>query len=173
MACSTLATTPASEAVRSLHIPVLLWFRLIRELRRRGGGRRESGAFLLGSRSGGREAAKRFVCYDDLDSRAFDSGIIRFDSAGFARLWQICRETGLAVVGDVHTHPTEWVDQSLSDQQHPMISETGHVALIVPRFAGAGCWWLEGVGLHEYLGNYRWRNLREQNKFDRVRITLW
>ena len=34
-----------------LNIPFLLWWRLHRQLRRRSGGVRESGAFLLGSRS--------------------------------------------------------------------------------------------------------------------------
>src|SRR6266404_8581 len=54
----------------------LLWMRLLRNLRSRGNGTRESGAFLLGHR----EDANRcrvvdYLLYDDIDPHALDSGI--------------------------------------------------------------------------------------------------
>jgi hypothetical protein len=67
----------------NLRIPWFVWWSLIRELKHRSGGRRESGAFLLG-RSGTRQVT-HFICYDDLDQTAFDTGIIVFHGEGFVR----------------------------------------------------------------------------------------
>jgi len=58
----------------NLRIPWFVWWPLIRELKRRGGGRRESGAFLLGS--SGTQQVTHFICYDDLDPTTLDTGII-------------------------------------------------------------------------------------------------
>lgn len=156
MISSTLVTTPACDVERTLKVPLLLWRRLVLDLRARGMGRRESGAFILGERKGGIDRARAFVPYDALDPHAFESGIIRFSSSGYSKLWKICRESKRRVVADVHTHPTEWVDQSDSDQANPMIPEAGHLAIILPKFAQTHWWTLDGVGLHEYHGSRRW-----------------
>ena len=132
----------------------LLWRRLLVGLRERGGGERESGAFLLGSRRAGRARIVDFMLYDDLDPRVLETGIIRFDGRHFGRLWDLCRERGLTVVADVHTHPGSSA-QSSSDQAHPMIARRGHLALIVPRFACAPVRRCE-VGLYRYMGARRW-----------------
>src|SRR5437763_809190 len=105
MASSTATNTPASERPRLLLVPVLLWVRLVWNLHRRGQGRRESGAFLLGVRGEGRDKVKAFALYDDLDPHALDTGIVVFRGGGYAALWNLCRQRRLAVVGDVHTHP--------------------------------------------------------------------
>ena len=55
---------------KALKIPFALWRRLYSELRRRSKGRRESGAFLLGQSS----KVSAFICYDDLDPSALDTG---------------------------------------------------------------------------------------------------
>ena len=52
----------------TLRMSMWLWLRLFRQLRRRGRGQRESGAFLL-SKQGARRITK-FICYDDLDPTA-------------------------------------------------------------------------------------------------------
>lgn len=136
-----------------LDLPRMTWWRLVRELRRRGNGRRESGAFLLGSRTNGVALMSDFVCYDDLDASALVSGYVTFHGSGFPRLWAICRERDLQVIADVHTHPGRDTRQSATDQRHPMIPVAGHVALIVPRFATGNNFSLSGVGVHEYRGN--------------------
>ena len=76
-----------------LRIARMTWLSLVWQLRRRGGGGRESGAFLLGPRMGGRVSS--FVCYDDLDPRSLDTGIIRFDGRGYVPLWKRCRDLSL------------------------------------------------------------------------------
>jgi len=72
-----------------LTISIWLWIRLIRQLRKRGYGHRESGAFLLGRN--GQSRITRFICYDDLDPEALDSGIVVFRGLGFVPLWEFCR----------------------------------------------------------------------------------
>ena len=135
-----------------------LWRRLLAGLRERGcTGRRESGAFLLGCRANGRTRIVDFVLYDDLDPRSLDTGIIRFDGRHFGTLWDLCKQHGLTVVADVHTHP-DGSGQSTSDQAHPMITRAGHLALIIPRFASPPVRRVE-IGMYRYLGARRWEML--------------
>ncbi len=152
----------------NLCISWLVWWRLIRELKRRGGGHRESGAFLLGGN--GARKVSHFICYDDLDPTALDTGIIMFHGEGFVPLWEFCRARKMRVLADVHTHPSEWTGQSGSDSTHPMIAQSGHVALIVPQFAQRRFQSLAGVGIHEYCGDHRWNSWGP--KSGKVRLTL-
>ncbi len=132
-----------------------LWRRLKAKLRERGPHcRRESGAFLLGRRIGSSARIVDFVLYDDLDPRALDSGIVRFDGRYFGELWAICKARGLSVVADVHVHPGG-SGQSDSDREHPMISRAGHIALILPHFA-TGAQPRRDIGVYRYLGGKRW-----------------
>lgn len=126
------------------------------ELRRRTlNGRREAGAFLLGTRNGPQRRIEAFVFYDDIDPHALDSGIVHFNGNKFGKVWEICREQSRSVVADVHVHPGSY-EQSASDQDEPAIPRAGHIAIIIPHFAerviDPG-----GIGLYEYLGNKRWR----------------
>jgi proteasome lid subunit RPN8/RPN11 len=137
-----------------IEINRLLWFKLTRELHRRGANRRESGAFLLAREVDSKVV--RFICYDDLDPHCLDHGFVHFDGAGYVKLWQICQKQKLRVVADVHTHPTKWTNQSELDATHPMIPQKGHMALIVPSFARGLRFGLRGVGIFEYLGDGEW-----------------
>jgi proteasome lid subunit RPN8/RPN11 len=132
-----------------------LWTTILNELALRGRGERESGAFLLGRSVGPRSEIVDVAYYDDLAPDALFGGAIRLAGSTYGVLWQICRERGLRVVADVHTHPGI-ATQSPTDRDNPMISESGHVALIVPRFAqhprdDAA------LGVYEYLGRHRWK----------------
>lgn len=136
-----------------------LWRRLKAKLRERGRGRRgESGAFLLGHREGESARIVDFVLYDDLDPHALDSGIVRFDGRYFSDLWATCKSRGLTVVADVHVHPGQ-SGQSDSDRNHPMISQAGHIALILPRFA-TGAQSRRGIGIYRYLGGKNWETVQ-------------
>jgi hypothetical protein len=133
----------------------LVWLRLRDKLRERGRrASRESGAFLLGRREGGRARVVDFILYDDLDPHCLDSGIVRFDGRYFSELWAICKARGLSVVADIHVHPGG-AGQSDSDRDHPMISRAGHIALILPRFA-TGRQPRRDIGMYRYLGGKRW-----------------
>lgn len=137
------------------------WKKLVRELKKRGHGERESGAFLLGNPSD--RTITDFICYNDLDPHCLDSGIIVFNGNGYIPLWNHCLEQGLKVLADVHTHPGGWTGQSAVDQQHPMIAQAGHLALIIPNFACNKNQLLQGVGVHEFLGSRTWKACTEQD----------
>jgi proteasome lid subunit RPN8/RPN11 len=163
----------SEESIAEIRVPVLLWTRVIRQLRRRGGGRRESGAFLLGRQHGTSARASTFVCYDDLDPHAYQSGAIAFHAEGYAAFWQYCREKRLQLLADVHTHPGSHVGQSHTDQQNPMVPVVGHTAMIVPNFGRTPWWSLNGVGVYEYLGNFKWRTHSVSDGARRIALTLW
>lgn len=149
----------------NLRISRMTWLRLVWQLRSRGGGRRESGAFLLGPLTGG--SVSSFVCYDDLDPRSLDTGIIRFDGRGYVPLWKRCGELNLKVVADVHTHPNSWTDQSRADRTHPMVAQAGHLALILPHYSQCSWFCPKGVGFFRYLGDGDWETL----PIERLKIT--
>src|SRR5262249_4876127 len=137
----------------------LLWRRLIRALRERGRGeRRESGAFLLGHNGEtGPAHLVDFVLYDDLDPHSLDAGIVQIDGRCFGELWALCRRRNLTVVADVHVHPGG-SRQSPSDMAHPMVSEAGHIALILPSFARLPMN-REDIGIYRYLGQQGWETV--------------
>jgi hypothetical protein len=154
MNSSNVPTTP-HRSPRELHCPSALWSRLLFSLRLRGHqGRHESGAFLLGTRDEVRARITDFVLYDDLDPHSLDTGIVHFDGRYYGALWERCRYAGISVVADVHTHPFG-SGQSPSDRAHPMISEAGHVALILPYFAMREMS-ITDIGMYHYLGAKRW-----------------
>lgn len=132
-----------------------LWRNLLSELYQRGAGERESGAFLLTAT--GRREITSFICYDDLDDAALETGVITFHAVGFVRLWDHCQRHGLSVAADVHTHPTDWTGQSESDRTHPMVAIKGHVALILPNFAAPNAQPLNGASIYEYRGSHKWK----------------
>lgn len=158
MTFSIRATIRALAAPKHrLRCPREVWRQGLAEVARRGKGRHESGAFLLGYRDGQIGRVVRFAYYDDFDPACLDSGIVVFDGAGFGPLWQLCRETGLRVLADLHTHGGSGpARQSPLDRDNPMIAQAGHVALIVPNFAIG--FRMRDVGVYEYLGSHRWRN---------------
>jgi hypothetical protein len=161
----------AEPALPSIQVSVWLWRRLLQDLRRGGRGVAESGAFLLGRPSG--RKVTQYVCYDALDPHAYQRGAIAFHAGGYEALGQLCRETDLEVLCDVHTHPGAGVGQSHIDQRHPMLPIVGHTAMIVPHFAHSPWRSLQEVGVYEYLGEFRWRDHSPAQGGQRVRLTLW
>lgn len=131
-----------------------LWRAILRELDRRGERRHEAGVFLLGREAHGRRVVTDAVYYDELDPHAYDTGVCVLHAEAFGRLWARCRESGVGVVADVHTHGGE-AGQSKSDRSNPMVACAGHVAIIVPDYA-VGRIPLGRISVHEYLGDHRW-----------------
>ncbi|MGA8325119.1 MAG: hypothetical protein WB757_03465 [Candidatus Cybelea sp.] len=136
----------------------LLWLKLLSALRERGRGcSRESGAFLLGHRSADATRIADFALYDDIDPHALDTGIVRLDGRHFGVLWDICKKRQLAVVADVHVHPGS-AEQSDSDRAHPIISNAGHIAFVLPRFAKSALR-SSDIGIYQYLGAKKWHTV--------------
>ncbi len=148
-----------------------LWRSLLTTLQERGQNRHESGAFLLGRIDGERRRVERFVPYDDLDPHSLDTGIVVFDGSGYGPLWALCRETGLSVIGDVHTHGGRPF-QSEADRTNPMIARAGHIAIIVPNFA-CGLIKNEDVGLYRYCGSHAWEDFSLEKARRYLYIGYW
>lgn len=160
-------------AERTIRIPLLTWRRLVAELHKRGKGRQESGAFLLGKAAVTDGRVEAFVCYDDLDPIALSKGIVMFHAKGFSALWDLCERKELQVLADVHTHPTADVRQSSVDQDHPMLPVAGHVALILPRYGYASKWSMAGVGIHVFQGYARWKSFPHNHPDAPIRLCTW
>lgn len=133
-----------------------IWDEGVQELARRTlGGRRESGAYLLGQhRSDGSRDVLDFIYYDDIDPEALSTGIVTIRQTALPRLWEICRQRGYGVVADVHVHPGGY-GQSESDMANPVMPRAGHIALILPHFARNGPR-PGAIGIFEFLGNGQW-----------------
>lgn len=145
------------------------WTDLLTELRTRGEGRKESGAFLLGlvpHPQGGvqDDTVRMIIYYDDLDAECLRGGI-ELSGSAFDTLWQICRDNRLTVIADIHTHPSGWIAQSDIDRRNPMIAQVGHIAIILPNFA-QGPIDSATIGIYKYLGAHRWLTLN--GECDRV-----
>lgn len=129
---------------------------MLRELEARGAGTRESGAFLLGRPQRRRPRVTHVVYFDDVEPESLN-GAVHLTLVGYSRLWGLCADLGVEVLGDVHTHPGNMVGQSHIDQDNPLVARAGHVALIVPRFA-RGRIKPDDVGVYEYRGDDGWRD---------------
>lgn len=151
-----------------LEMPTTLWFDLIADLRNRGGGIRESGAFLLGEVEGRTRRVDTWIPYDELDPEALLSGYVRLDTCAFPKLWAKCSEFRKVVVADVHTHP-KGPQQSRSDMANPMVSQVGHLALIIPRFA-QGNIAPNDLSVNVYLGAKRWSSYLGRDAEMRIRL---
>lgn len=146
-----------------------VWRAGVAELRRRSGGQRESGAFLLGCKGKVRRI-EEFVFYDDLDPNSLRRDVVKIDGRRLGDLWAHCRETGRRVVADVHVHPGN-CRQSDSDRANPIIAEVGHIAIIVPHFA-AQATRPPSIGVYEYLGLRNWRD-RSSDRPSPLHIGWW
>jgi proteasome lid subunit RPN8/RPN11 len=127
--------------------------KLLAELKRRGQGKREAGAFLLADRDRparfpGRPRVTAAAFYDDLDPASL-TGDITFGATGYSALNARCRTERLRVVGDIHTHPHRWVAQSSIDAAHPMSAIKDHIAIIAPNY-GYGHIRLSDLGVHVF-----------------------
>ena len=94
-----------------------------------------------------------------------------FDGSGYGPLWQLCRETGLTVVADVHVHGGI-ARQSHADRDNPMIALPGHIAIILPDFAGR-IFWQPEIGIYEYEGQHRWQDWSGKRARQFLYIGFW
>lgn len=140
--------------MKPLEFQSAVWNSLILDLRERGGGQRESGAFLLGHVGPSAKAVRAWLPYDEVDPGSLNYDYVRLSTETFSRLWTICAQRDMQVVGDVHTHPFGPA-QSFSDRANPMVSIAGHMALIVPGFAMSDVTPAD-VSVNVYLGAHNW-----------------
>lgn len=143
---------------------------LISDLAKSGRGVKEAGAFLLGHAGQQGRRVSSYLMYDVVAPESSRKhAYVAFTSEEMARAWEHCYAAGLQVVADVHTHPMG-PGQSLSDRAHPIVSVTGHVALIVPHFAMRSPQPFD-LGVHVFEGSGRWRSMFHQAAHDSILLT--
>lgn len=142
--------------MRTISISIGLWFKLMKGLRRRGEGIRESGGFLLCNP--GKNKVVKIVFYDQFDKSVSESGIIQFKGA--ATFFEYLAEEKLEVLADIHTHPTQNTRQSDSDMKHPMVRIKGHIAIIAPNYAKDLFISPKQCSVYEYMGNFDWEKFQ-------------
>lgn len=147
------------------------WRRLLADLSSRGGGERESGAFLLARSDQRGRRVVEWMPFDELDPRALN-GAISIRGMAFSRLWAICDERQLRVIADIHTHPGTSVRQSAIDRANPMVARRGHVGIIVPDFA-QGRPSTREIGVHVYLGDRAWASHFGRDASRLFRLRWW
>lgn len=142
-----------------------MWLRILRSLRIRGEGVRESGAFLLSDPD--QTNVSDYLLYDDIDPNALDKGLVDFDPTLLGEVWEYCNQRDLKVIADIHTHPPMGgVQQSISDKMHPAIPQKGHIAMIVPNYSKDWFLSLDDVGIYKYLGNKKWETITNGNAIE-------
>lgn len=148
-----------------------MWRQIVGELEHRGHHCHESGVFLLGTEHGKQLEVCEAIYYDDLDPQAYDTGVCVLQGDAFAKLWTICRAKKLTVVADAHTHPG-LAFQSSADKNNPMIARTGHIAIIIPKFA---CWPIPAgqLGIYEYCGQHDWIDRSQKNSPGYFYTGIW
>jgi proteasome lid subunit RPN8/RPN11 len=151
-----------------LEIPKVLWCSLVGELARSGQGRRESGAFLLGTLQP-RRTVTAYILYDSISPSAQHSNYVLLLGKDMAKVWLECERQGVQVVADIHTHP-RGPAQSISDRANPIVSISGHVALIVPNFA-TGLVRPEDLGVHEFQGKGCWKSWFDTEAASKLKFT--
>jgi proteasome lid subunit RPN8/RPN11 len=59
-------------------------------------------------------------------------------------------DRGLALVGQVHTHPGPWVDHSGGDDEDAFMPRENYISIVVPSYCRAGMLPIEHCGVHRY-----------------------
>ena len=106
------------------------------------------------------------------DPDAYNTGVCVLHGDAFAKLWAVCRERGLTVVADVHTHGAAAAAQSHSDRTNPMVARAGHIAIIVPNMATPPTQHAT-LGIYEYCGEHEWTNRSGKNAKCYFYVGLW
>lgn len=77
-------------------------------------------------------------------------------------------DRGCYLIGQIHSHPFDWVELSQADQRLGIRAE-GYLSLVAPHFAQRADTRLEDCGAHLFEGG-RWRRFDPQELARRVRV---
>ena len=150
----------------TLYLPESLVAEVNRLLRTYGGEEDHEGVVYLG----GAEVADGAVALVALSPDAETTGgSFQTDLESNTAVVRALGELGLELVGQIHSHPGDWVDHSDGDDQGALVRFQGYWSLVVPAFARGGMRPLTGCGVHLYTGG-RFRRLTEAAVRARVHI---
>jgi hypothetical protein len=148
---------------KTLLVPEKIWVQTWLGLRKRGRGKVESAAIWGGRREGSTEIVEAVYFLDDLAAHIQFSGYHKIPARALAELFNKLRQDRRVIVGDIHTHPSDWVGLSGLDKTNPIEFRKGIYAMVLPSYALPEPS-LKSAGVHEYMGNGRWRELSQKAK---------
>ena len=146
-----------------------LWINTWEGLRKRGRGAVESAAVWGGKRDHLSETVEKVYFLDDFSGGVQFAEYHRVSIEALERLFAQLRGEKRVIVGDIHTHPGDWVGLSEIDQANPIEFRKGLCAIVLPHF-GLPTPSLSAVGVHIYQGEGRWETLSGELKASAVRI---
>lgn len=79
-------------------------------------------------------------------------GSFRTTPAANAEVIAFLSDRGLALVGQVHTHPGAWVDHSGGDDEDAFMPRENYISIVVPSYCRGGMLPIERCGVHRYEG---------------------
>jgi proteasome lid subunit RPN8/RPN11 len=79
-------------------------------------------------------------------------GSFRTTSEANAEVIAFLSDTGLALVGQVHTHPGASVDHSDGDDEDAFMPTENYISIVVPNYCRGGMLPIERCGVHRYEG---------------------
>jgi hypothetical protein len=132
-------------------------------LHERGNGIFESTAVWAGVRDGWVETIDTIYFLGDFVGRVQCRGYHSVPAKALELLFEKLQQGRRLIIGDVHTHPTDWVGLSRIDQANPIEFRRGVLAVVLPAFAKPEPS-LESAGVHEYRGNGMWRTWSHAKK---------
>jgi proteasome lid subunit RPN8/RPN11 len=154
-----------------LHVSLELWTTTWYGLQRRSAGENEAACVWLGTRSPHLERALEVVYLDDLPGTVGRRLQHRTSRQAVDMMLELARTKRMSIVGDLHTHPGEWVDLSEVDREHPIEYRVGLLALVIPSFGRGGAD-LTRTGVHEYAGAGRWNTFESHDHGTRIEIEV-
>jgi hypothetical protein len=155
--------------VKPIVVPKDLWEQTWAGLRDRGRGNHETACVWGGRRSVAADTAQSVTFLDDLPGVRAGARYHHLSRATIDALFSILRTRREMIVADIHTHPKDWVDLSDTDAMHPIEFRPGLPAMVIPHFAQSPPT-LNGLGLHEYVGDGVWRMLHPGEVLNVLRI---
>jgi proteasome lid subunit RPN8/RPN11 len=96
-------------------------------------------------------------------------GSFRTSAAANARIVALLAQTGLVLLGQVHSHPGAMVDHSDGDDRDALMPYENFLSVIVPHYGNTSLWPLDHCGVHRFEGG-RFRRLTRGELADAFRL---
>jgi hypothetical protein len=150
----------------SLYIPEAVIVEIERLLPTHGAGEAHEGVIYLG----GAEVNDGAVALVALSPVAATTwGSFRTDVDANSAVVRALADLGASLVGQVHSHPSTWVDHSDGDDAGALVRFDGYWSLVVPSFARDGLRPIERCGIHLYQSG-SFKRLTTRASRARVRV---
>jgi hypothetical protein len=151
------------QAKRRIELPRAIWSLTWSGLRSRGAGIKESAAVWAGRRADELESVESVYFLDDYAGGEQRRGYHRVAVEALTEFFATLQRQGQVIIGDIHTHPTDWVGLSALDEENPIEFRVGLPAIVLPCFAKPSPS-LSICGVHIYWGKGKWRPLGDAQK---------